>query len=93
MTEEEVALEKLKGLAEKPAARRAATGQAGTAKRAAEEDARKAPTGQAGKENFAAGEATRWAKKSCNGYGARRSGREAAPIEAGATRALCTSHP
>jgi hypothetical protein len=36
MTEEEVALEKPKGLAEKAAARKAATGQAGTVKRAAE---------------------------------------------------------
>ena len=32
-------------------------------------------------------------KMGCSGYGARRSGHEAAPIEAGATRALCTSHP
>ena len=35
MTKEEVALEKRKGLAEKEAARKAATGQAGTVKRAA----------------------------------------------------------
>ena len=40
MTKEKVALEKRKGLAEKEAARKAATGQAGTAKRAAEEAAR-----------------------------------------------------
>jgi hypothetical protein len=46
MAEEEVALEMLKGLAEKEAARKA-VGQAGTAKRAAEEAARKATTGQA----------------------------------------------
>jgi hypothetical protein len=37
MTEKDVALEKLKGLAQKEAARKAATGQAGTVKRAAEE--------------------------------------------------------
>ena len=42
MTKEEVALEKRKGLAEKEASRKAATGQAGTAKRAAEEAARRA---------------------------------------------------
>ena len=42
MTKEEVALEKRKGLAKKEAARNAATGQAGTVKRAAEEAARKA---------------------------------------------------
>jgi hypothetical protein len=151
MAEEEVALEKLKGLAEKAAARKAVTGQAGTVKRAAVEAARKASTGQAGtvkraaveaarwvatgqagkdkhgareakrgaatgqankdkhaavegkrraatgqadKDKHAGAEATRWAnKKGCSGYGAQRSGREAAPIEAGATRALCTSHP
>ena len=94
MTEEDVALEKPKGLAEKEAARKAATGQAGTAKRAAEEATRRAASGQAGTVKHAAGEATRWAKKmGCSGYGARRSGHEAAPIEAGATRALCTSHP
>ena len=40
MTKEEVALEKRKGLAEKEAARKAATGQAGKDKRAAEEAAR-----------------------------------------------------
>jgi hypothetical protein len=49
MTEEDVALEKLKGFAKKEAARKAATGQAGTAKRVAEGAARKAATGQAGK--------------------------------------------
>jgi hypothetical protein len=48
---EEVALEKRKGLAEKEAARKAATGQAGTVKRAAEEAARWAASGQAGKDN------------------------------------------
>ena len=58
-----MALEKRKGLAEKAAARKAATGQAGTAKRAAEEAARKAATGQAGTVKRAAGDATRWAKK------------------------------
>jgi hypothetical protein len=40
-TEEEVALEKLKDLAEKEAARKAATGRAGKAKRILEEAARK----------------------------------------------------
>jgi hypothetical protein len=45
MTEEEVVLEKLKSLVEKAAAQKAATGQAGTFKRAAEEAARKAATG------------------------------------------------
>ena len=59
MTKEEVALEKRKGLAEKVAARKAASGQAGTVKRAAEEAARKAATGQAGKDKRAGVEATR----------------------------------
>ena len=45
MTEGEVALEKPKGLAKKEAARKAATGQPGTAKRAAEEAARWAASG------------------------------------------------
>ena len=53
MTEEEVALEKLKGLAEKAAARTAAAGQAGKVKRATEEAKRRAATGQAGKDNHA----------------------------------------
>jgi hypothetical protein len=48
MAKEKVALEKRKGLVEKEAARKAATGQAGTVKRAAEEAAHKAATGQAG---------------------------------------------
>jgi hypothetical protein len=59
MTEEEVALEKPKGIAEKAAARKASTGQAGTVKRAAEEAAREAATGQAGTVNRAAGDAKR----------------------------------
>jgi hypothetical protein len=59
MTKEEVALEKRKGLADKEAARKAATGQAGTVKRAAEEAARKAATGQAGTVKRAAEEAAR----------------------------------
>ena len=63
MTEEGVALEKLKGLAKKEAARKAATGQAGKAKRAAEDATRKAEWGQEGKKTRAAEEATRWAKK------------------------------
>jgi hypothetical protein len=46
MTEEDVALEKLKRLAEKEAARKAAAGRAGTVKRAAGEVARKASTGK-----------------------------------------------
>ena len=82
MTEKEVAFEKRKGLAEKAAARKAATGRAGTVKRAAEEAARKAATGQAGTAKRAAEEAKRWAasrsrrrhalgqKKGCSGYGA-----------------------
>ena len=63
ITEEGVALEKLKGLAKKEAARKAATGQAGKAKRAAEDATRKAEWGQEGKKTRAAEEATRWAKK------------------------------
>jgi hypothetical protein len=59
MTEEEAALEKLKGLAEKAAARRAATGQANKDKHAGEEAKRKAETGQAGKVKRAAAEAAR----------------------------------
>ena len=58
MTKEEVALEKRKGLAEKEAARRAASGQAGKGKHAAGEAARKAATGQAGTVKRAAGDAT-----------------------------------
>jgi hypothetical protein len=50
MTEEEVALEKRKGLAEKEAARRAATGQASKDKHASGEVKRSAATGQAGKD-------------------------------------------
>jgi hypothetical protein len=49
ISEEDVAHEKPKGLANKEAARKAATGQAGTAKRVSEEAARKAATGRAGK--------------------------------------------
>ena len=59
MTEEELALEKLKGLAEKEASRRAATGQASKVKRVSEEAARKATTGQAGTVKRAAEEAKR----------------------------------
>jgi hypothetical protein len=59
MTTEEVALEKRKGLAENEAARKAATGQAGTAKRAAGDAKRKAATGQAGKDKHARVEAAR----------------------------------
>ena len=61
MTKEEVALEKRKGLAEKAAARRAASGQAGKGKHAAGEAARKAASGQAGTAKRAAEEAKRWA--------------------------------
>jgi hypothetical protein len=61
MAEEEVALEKPKELVEKEAARKAATGQAGKAKRASEETARKAATGQAGKVKPVSEEAKRWA--------------------------------
>jgi hypothetical protein len=59
MTKEEVALEKRKGLAEKTAARRAASGQAGKDKHAAGEAERKAATGQAGTVKRAAEEAAR----------------------------------
>jgi hypothetical protein len=51
MTKKELALEKRKGLAEKEAAPEAATGQAGTVKRAAGEAARKAATGQQARSN------------------------------------------
>ena len=61
MTKEEVALEKRKGLAEKTAARRAASGQAGKDKHAAGEAERKAASGQAGTAKRAAGDAKRWA--------------------------------
>ena len=63
-TKEEVALEKRKGFAEKVAARKAASGQAGTVKRAAEKAARKAATGQAGTAKRAAGEEFRYFFKS-----------------------------
>jgi hypothetical protein len=59
MTEGEVALEKRKGLAEKAAAREAATGQAGKDKRAAVEPKRWAAAGQAGKDKHAGLEAAR----------------------------------
>ena len=59
MTEEEVAHEKLKGLAEKEAARKAATGQAGKVKPVSEEAKRWAATGQADKDKHAAVEAAR----------------------------------
>ena len=61
MTEEKVALEKPKGLAEKAAARRAATRQAGKDKHAAGEAKRWAATGQADKDKHAGVEAARWA--------------------------------
>jgi hypothetical protein len=63
MAEEKVALEKLKELSEKAAACKAATGQAGKDKRAAEEAKRWAATGQADKDQHAAAEAKRWAAK------------------------------
>jgi hypothetical protein len=59
MTEEEVALEKLKVFAERGAARKAATRQAWKDKRAAEEAKHRAAMWQAGKDRHAAGEATR----------------------------------
>ena len=59
MTGEVVGLEKPKGLAEKVAARKAATGQACTAKRAAEEAKRWAAAGQADKDKHAGAEAER----------------------------------
>jgi uncharacterized membrane protein YccC len=62
ITVEEVALEKRKGLAEKEAACRAATGQAGKDKHAAGEAKRRAATGQAGTVKRAAKEAARKAE-------------------------------
>jgi hypothetical protein len=59
MTKEELALEKRKGLAEKEATRRAASGQAGKDKHAAGEAKLKAATGQAGTAKRAAEEAKR----------------------------------
>jgi hypothetical protein len=59
MTEEEVALEKRKGLAKKEAARWAAKGQADKDKHSGVEAARWAATGQAGKDKHAAVEAAR----------------------------------
>jgi hypothetical protein len=61
MAEEEVALEKLKDLAEKTAARKAEIGQAGKDKHAAGEAKRWAATGQADKDNHAGVKAARWA--------------------------------
>ena len=63
MTKEEVALEKRKGLAEKAAARRAASGQAGKDKHAAGEATRWAAIGQADKDKHAGVEAKRCANK------------------------------
>jgi hypothetical protein len=59
MTEEKVALEKPKGLAEKAAARKAATEQAGKDNHAAGEAKRWAATGQADKDKHAGAEAAR----------------------------------
>ena len=59
MTKDEVALEKRKGFAEKAAARRAASGQAGKDKHAAGEAERWAATGQADKDKHAGAEAAR----------------------------------
>ena len=68
ITEEKVALEKSKGLAEKAAARKAATGQAGKVKRVSEEAARKAETGQAGKVKRLWEEAKRVSEESFSPY-------------------------
>jgi hypothetical protein len=89
MTEEEVALEKLKGLAEKAAARKAARGQAGTVKRAAVEAARKTATGQAGTVKRAAGEATRRAstgQANKDKHAAGEAARKAATGQAGTVK-------
>jgi hypothetical protein len=59
MSEVEVALEKLKDLAEEEAARKAATGQANNAKRISGEAAGKAATGQGGKAKRVSEEAAR----------------------------------
>jgi hypothetical protein len=77
MTEEEVALEKLKGLAEKEAARRAATGKAGKDKHAAGEARHWAATGQADKDKHAVVEA---ARKAATGQAStvKRAAKEAA---------------
>jgi uncharacterized low-complexity protein len=50
-----VALEKQKALSEEGAARKAATGQAGKDKRAAEDAKRRAAMGRAGEDKHAAG--------------------------------------
>jgi hypothetical protein len=86
MTEEEVALEKLKGLAEKAAARRAAKGQAGKDKHAAGEAKRWAATEQADKDKHAGVEAARWAATGQAGKGKHAAGeaaRRAATRQAG----------
>jgi hypothetical protein len=59
LTEEEVALEKPKGLAEKEAARKAASGKADKVKRASEEAKRQAAMRQADKNKRAGFDATR----------------------------------
>jgi hypothetical protein len=89
MTKEEVALEKRKGLAEKEAARRAASGQAGKGKHAAGEAERKAATGQAGTVKRAAEEAARRATSGQAGkdkHAAGEAERKAASGQAGTAK-------
>jgi hypothetical protein len=74
MTKEEVALEKRKGLAEKAAARRAASGQAGKDKHAAGEAKRWAASGQADKGKHAGVEAARKAATGQAGRAKRAAG-------------------
>ena len=89
MTKEEVALEKRKGLAEKEATRRAASGQAGKDKHAAGEAERWAASGQAGKDKHAGVEATRRAASGQAGKGKHAAGeaaRKAATGQAGTVK-------
>jgi len=89
MTKEELALEKRKGLAEKAAARRAASGQAGKDKHAAGEAERWAASGQAGKDKHAGVEATRRAASGQAGKGKHAAGeaaRKAASGQAGTVK-------
>jgi hypothetical protein len=86
MAEEEVALEKRKGLAEKEAARKAATGQAGKVERATEEAKRWAATGQADKVKQVWVEAKHWAatgQAESDKHAAGEAARKAATEQAG----------
>jgi hypothetical protein len=90
--EEAVELEKLKGLAERGAARRASTGQAGKIKRAADEAKHWAATGQAGKDKRAGAEVARTASTGQAGKAKRvslQAARKAATGQAG--KAKCAA--